>query len=783
MTRCLLLSVMAVLSLESFALAQAPDPAKPARIRKNVGDGADVLAATFLGGKGHEWLASGGFRADGTVILVGNVLGPTFDPGVPVAVLGTDRPAPAEPKPVPALDKGKPKVDKAGNPVYEKPGWRTDGTTPFVAICSADLKKVQSVRRFPWVSGAATAAAVGPDGAIYVAGRATDGITSLGGDVAELPAAAADTNPKAEKPKCDYTFVAKLTADAAKVEWLRHVKGPSSAPTLTLSPDGKQVRFGAGRLFALDTAGKVLSTTVVPGGLKPTSSVNPIDGTFVIGGEHHWQTGREPWRCPILNVHTPDGKLKYQFYDWGGPYVGLDNCRQVSDSAVRFVTHDADGSILFYAWSDGGNSVMTTEPFDVRQSVKPKGIGMNAAGAGVLSCVYLIRLDPKTYQVTSWTFWSATASNNKPNSAWVQTMTRVPGGALAATGHAAWGVWQTPNKLSEAEPWGEHVLVFSDDFSALRFCSVVPGAGAAEVSVGADSRGAQWGIASGTVNGKTRVLFIGGANAGRPEDDGKTAATPTKNPAQERFGGGWTDGYALLLELPDAIAKPVSVVATSAGPTRASFDSATKAKDPKKPATVPVDGTTFHFSPTFPKYVTVDIEARDQAQKMWPSFLSGKPASGTLKYAAAGTEAKFTVVCPTWCQPAGEQTQRVLGELLGDPKTPSPATFTLESLGAAKTAQIKYTDPKAGEKTKEVDYHESKATLEIGGKKVAVSPRVTVSYSGPKDGPVDAVRVSAFFTLKAGELGLTAVPADSVIDVRVSMTGTTATQPAPKPKK
>jgi len=771
-----------ILSLAAFLISTLiVAAAEPDRIRKKVGDGAEVLAATFIGGKGHEWLAAGGFRPDGTIVVVGNILGPTFDSGVPVGVIGTDRPAPPEAKPIPVLEKGKPKLDKGGNPVFEKPGWRTEGTTPFVAICSADLKKIQTVHRFPWASGAATAAVVGPNGEIYVAGRATDGIASVGGDVAELPASPIDPNPKAEKPKCDHAFVAKLTADAAKVEWIRHVKGPSAAPTLNLGPDGKQIRFGAGRQFTLDPTGKVIATIAVPGGLKPTTSVSPIDGSIVIGGEHHWQTGREPWRCPTLNVHTPDGKLKRQFYDWGGPYVGLDNCRQVSDSAVRFVTHDADGGILLYAWSDGGNSVMTTEPFDVRQPVRPKGIGMNAAGAGVLSCVYLIRLDPKDYRVTSWTFWSATNTNNKPNSAWVQTMTRVPGGALAATGHAAWGVWQTPNKLSDAEPWGEHVMIFSDDFSTLRFCSVVPGAGAAEVSEGAAGRGSNWGIASGTVNGKTRVLFLGGASADRT-DEGKATPTPTKNPAQEKFGGGWCDGYAVLIELPDATSKPAQETPQAAGPTRASFDSATKDKDPKKPATFPAEGTTFHFSPTFPKYVTVDIEARDQTGKLWPSFLSGKPVSGSVKYMATGPEAKFEVACPTWCQPAGEQERRILGQFLNDPKSPPIVTFTVDSLGPPKTAEIKYVDPKAGERTKKVDYHEAKATFDLGGKKVAVTPRVTVVYTGPKDAPVDAVRLSAFFTLKASEIGLSVVPADTLIDVRVNMTGRSATVPPAKPK-
>lgn len=43
---------------------------------KDIPEQADVLAATFLGGKGNEWLVSGGFQPDGTVVVVGNVIGP-----------------------------------------------------------------------------------------------------------------------------------------------------------------------------------------------------------------------------------------------------------------------------------------------------------------------------------------------------------------------------------------------------------------------------------------------------------------------------------------------------------------------------------------------------------------------------------------------------------------------------------------------------------------------------------------------------------------------------------
>ena len=57
--------------------------------------------------------------------------------------------------------------------------------------------------------------------------------------------------------------------------------------------------------------------------------------------------------------------------------------RLVSDSAIRRAAVDPDGNLVIYAWSDGGNSVMYREPFDVRTHAKGfQGLGMSAYGAG-----------------------------------------------------------------------------------------------------------------------------------------------------------------------------------------------------------------------------------------------------------------------------------------------------------------------------------------------------------------------------------------------------------------
>jgi len=768
----------AALFLTGLAFAQqaVPQP-KPARIWKSAPDGVEVLAATFLGGKGTEWLASGGFRPDGSVVLVGNVLGPVFEMPIKVEVIGTDMPAPAEPQPIPILDRGKPKLDAEGKPLIEKPSWRHEGVTGFVAHYSADLKTLQAVHRLPWTAGAFTAAAVGPDGSLYVAGRATDGIAKLGGDVAELPGMKMPDKPDPRAVRCDHAFIARLTTDGAKAVWVRHVRGPSAAPTVDLTEDGK-VRFGAGQLHILDGMGKLLSTVVVPDGLRTTSAVRARDGQMAVGGEHHWGTGREPWRCPTLNIHNPDGSLKHQFYDWGGPYVGLDNCRQVSDTAVRYVTYDRDGSILMYLWSDGGNSVATTQPHDVREPVGLRGLGMTTAGAGVLSAAYLIRLDPKDYRVTAWTLWLANNPQGKPVSIWIEQLARTSDGSLAFAGKSDWGVWQTRDRLTEAEPQGEYLAVLTEDFSGLRYSSVIPGAGAADLNDGAATRGSGWGIACGTVNGKSRVLFLTGATAGRSED-GKTIATPTRNAAQEKFGGGRSDGYAVLLELATPTVQPAEIKPPLPGPTRASFERSVRGKDAKNPPKKPEDGTVFHFLPKYPTWVTVDAEIRDQAGKLWPGFMYGKPVDGSLKSASAGLEGKFTVACTSACQPNGEPGRRVIGELLKDPKNPSPLVFHLEALGPLKTQAVKVTE-KGVETTRMADYHEGKGTLELGGKKLAVTPRITVGYAGAKDGPVSGIRLSAYLTLKASQLGLTVPGPDDLIDIRIGLSGTTRTEPPPK---
>ncbi|MEI6232949.1 MAG: hypothetical protein WCT04_07850 [Planctomycetota bacterium] len=763
-------------NVTSYCGEAAPDAPK---FWKDIPEQASFMAATFIGGKGNEWLVSGGFQPDGAVVVVGNVIGPVFELSMPATVIGSDLPPPSEAKRVPKMSGGKdPKQEtdkKTGEPIWEKPSWKHDGATGFVVRLSSDLKQIVSVCRMPWNSGAITSAAIGKDGSIFIAGRAADTIGKLGGNVDELKAEADSTR---KSGGCEHTFVAKLSADGMKTEWVRHARGFSDAPRVTLNDKG-DVAFAAQDLSFIGADGKLKQTVVVPGGMNEKTSVSPIDGSIVKGGEHHWHTGREPWRCPALNIHNPDGSLKYQFYDWGGPYVGLDNCRQVSDSAIRGVTHDKDGNIFIYAWSDGGNSVMTTEPNDVRQPVAPKGLGITTAGAGVLSCAYLIKIEPKEYKTIGWTLWLA-FNRGKPNSIWISALGYADDGSVCFGGVSAQGLWQTSNKMTDGVPAGNYITVLTPDMSGVRYCSAIPGAGV--TTIGNEERQC-WGVASGSVNGKPRALFFGGAVADE-EQYGVKSKTPVKNALQENFGGGWCDGYVVMLDLSKGAAP--AQAATPANekhdpkPTRASFEIGAQAKNRKRPDPIPADGTVFHFNADVPKYVTVDAEVRDRAGKFWPSFLSGKPVNGECVVKTAGLEPRFTVACNTIAQNKGDQSRRILGELVKNEQAPK-FEFTLSALGPLKTQELSSVDKKGTAQTRTVEYFEGKGTLEFGAKKLDVAPRVTVGYRGPKEGGVDGVRLTAWLSLTAKELGLSALPPESEIDVRIGMSGTTLTaNPAKK---
>lgn len=732
-------------------------------------DGAKVISAGFFGGAGNEWLVAGGFTPDGGIVLAGNVIGPEFREA---GVLGKDAPKPAAAVRQPELDgKGNPKTNKDGTAKMKVPSWLDSGVTGYLIRASADLKTIISTHRMPWESGAITSIAVGRDGTIYLAGKANDSITLLGGEIKELKG-----QPRTEENKaCSHAFLAKLAPDASKVLWVRHYKGSSNAPKVTLLADAS-IQFSAHHLWNLSSDGAEIGRLEVKESLGNLAAVNPKDGSFVRVGEHHSPTGREPWRCPVFNVFNADGTQRHQLYDWLGPYVGLDNLRLVSDTAVRRVTFDAQGNILLYLWSDGGNSVALREPYDIKTTAPGfNGLGFGSWGAGVLSAAYIIRIDPKTYQVKSGTMWMAyLETTNKPNSAWIDQLGFSPDGSICFTGRAANCVIQTSNRLSPNNS-GQHVVILSEDMKSIRFSSTVPGSGMARTGDADET----WGIAADTVGKKQRVLFLTGASEGEGE-----FKTPVVNASQTTFGGGWMDGYAVLLEM-DHNALPATPETTAAPTT----DWQTKNNAPKAPVFTdgkgrgPQAGQSFHFQAL--KWVTVDAEFRDPTRKLWPSFLYGRPKSGSFKFDPVRPQMQGTWLCDRICQPNDNPGGKVVGEWAVGKGDAIDFSFEIKSLGAFQTRQESRMEG-TKERTREVLFVPALASMNIQGRSYPIKAECHFSWQYPRDAKQPGgVQVDAFFTTTGKALGLKNPKAAGEIKVRVSAVGTsesTNTQKQATPK-
>jgi hypothetical protein len=724
-------------------------------------DRAEVVAASFVGGKGNEWLVDAGFQADGSLVLAGNAIGGDFELCVPIRTLGTDhsKPPPYAPKPMVDRQTKAPVVDQLGQQRYEKVSWTDAGVTGFVVKLDAGMTKIVSASRLGWGSGAITACEVASDGSVYIAGRAEDGAAGLSGDSDKAIAVA---DEEAKGASCRQTFVAKLSADLGKVLWVRVVSGPAFAPRLALKRDGSVVASLAD-LRTYDAGGKLLSSVVVPGGLGMRNSVSPLNGEVVRGGEHNWGTGREPWRCPILNILYPDGRLRYQFMDWGGPYVGLDNCRLVSDTAVRRVSHDRNGNIVVVLWSDGGNSVGHCQPTDVRRGVGSRGCGLTTAGAGATSFAYLMRIEPGDYQVTGWTLWCS-QYGGKANGAGISRTAQADDGSTCFAGGSAWGLRQTPNCLSSTEPGGSYVAVLTADLTGVRYSSIVPGAGMAEVG---DS--SEWGIHTGSPNGRGRAVFLCGA--GKDGDNyGLVTPTPAVNPLQKGFGGGICDGWFLVLDIPKSI-PPAAVPTVS--PSRMTYRSAARpvGAKPGRNDAAAADGTVYEFSPTFPKWVTVDAEFRHgDPAKFWPNFFYGRPVAGKIVWNVNSPSGSFVVQCDRLVDPRGEQDRRILGELIKPDAAPT-VTLSVESLGQWRKESFEQTDAGGRSSQLEVSYWRGEATLQIGDKTVKIEPAITLKPSAVVEKSLSAINVSVWFTLTGKDLGMTGRAKNEQIDVRISAQG------------
>ncbi len=200
----------------------------------------------------------------------------------------------------------------------------------------------------------------------------------------------------------------------------------------------------------------------------------------------------------------------------------------------------------------------------------------------------------------------------------------------------------------------------------------------------------------------------------------------------------------------------------------------------QKKTPVPDAGTVFKVSSKEPWYLTADIEFRDPTETKWPNFFFGKPeGDGQLTFDPKKPSAKMTLLCDKGSQLKGEQTNRILGELIKDEKSPA-VTFAI--LSAGEVVQMQFEKEEKGKKVTETrDVIPLKCELQVGDKKVPVTGNAFLKFNTPKgkDKP-DSVAIEVKFTTTGKDLGLKAEGCTGPIQVKVSTTAYTEFPQKPK---
>ncbi|MCC5850519.1 MAG: hypothetical protein JJU29_20725 [Verrucomicrobia bacterium] len=497
------------------------------------------VAATFLGGEGDEHFSHGGFFPDGRIYAAGMFHDLSFLANVSPRVIGRDTNASDYP-PVHG-------TDRRGREQISYPA-----SAPVIFVFSEDLSAVEEVIRLPWASGQLADVQVGNDGALYVALRERQAFESLAGHVGEVtvvenPGHVAQARQRAEARAeelrlAEDALLFRLSPNLRNVDWAVRFQHAGIGFT-RLQSDRLVVQRGRDVYFVEGPTGDVRQGPNVEHGRSHSGMVvDPRDGSFYFGGEYHSGTGLEPWRCPFLRKFDPEGHPVWSAYDWTGPIVGVQFFRLVSDSAVNDVIADNSGRLLLRGWSDGGNSVFTRQPYDLRKPARVGGTASSIWGASVLSVSYLIQMDADSMEVSGVTrFLSYLPTSNTPNSISLRAYHQMENGQVAIFGHSAFGLIETQD--SWFDPWyvqyrtnrhalargGPFFALYAEGLQTLRISTILPGARAIDFAAKDD-----------------KLLLFGSAE---PQNNSYGDETPamTLNAVQSEFGGGRQDAYLLLV--------------------------------------------------------------------------------------------------------------------------------------------------------------------------------------------------------------------------------------------
>ena len=471
-----------------------------------------LRAATYFGGQGRERFDAGGFMRDGSIALVASVSTLDFLENIPIRNIGRDQPL----EDIPSY--------------YRR--------TPVLVRYSPDLSRLREVVRLPWGAGEARQVLFGQDDAIYMTVSPGPGTESFFQSLSQKQVTG---NPLGGHP---HSYLLKISPEKREIEWA--IKFEHLLVSMSFYPGERMlVRSGDFSRFIDLSTGQLADGPLinrVGSGRLYDQFIHPETGAFFLGGESHSGTGLEPWRNPWLQKYSPDGEIEWTAYDWTGPVVGVSFFRLVSDSSVRGIRMGEDGNLLLRGWSDGGNSVFTRQPYDLRQSVPMGGWCASIWGANVLSVSYLIRMNPDTQEVYGVTRYNSyLPTSNKPNSISMDEFTTSASGDVLVTGRSAfgfvetWDAWVTPwiKEYREDEfataKGGSFLTVFRPDMRGARLATILPGVKNQKFATRGDL-----------------VLLFGEAS---PSSSfyGREYETLLKNPLQE-FGGGPHDAYVMLID-------------------------------------------------------------------------------------------------------------------------------------------------------------------------------------------------------------------------------------------